>query len=244
MSHGSAAALLLLAAAPAAAVEPVEIERVVAVIRSPAAPAPRVITLSRLEEETRVALVSRGAPAAATAPIDAAALAAGLQWVVDETLLMDEAARLQVYEVDAGEAAAELARFRSRFASRSAFEAFLARTSMSEKEVEAILIRSLRVRRYVDSRVSHVAQVSEGDVTAWLDEHAAELGTRDREVARARLVERRVAAEVKALVRDVRARADVRVLADFGPAGAAADGELPVVPGDDGRRVTRRADVG
>jgi hypothetical protein len=58
----------------------------------------------------------------------------------------------------------------------------------------------LRVRRYVESRVTHAGQASERELSAWLDEHAAALGTRDRDVARAQLAERRVADEVAALL--------------------------------------------
>ncbi len=192
-----------------------EIDRVVAVLRSPAAPEPRVVTLSRLRQETRIALVSRGAALAATRPLDGAALGAGLQWLIDQLLLLDEASRLQVFEVDRAEAAAELARFRARFDRASDYADFLVRSDLPEEELDAVLCRMLRVQRYLESRASHAAQVSEAEVAAWLDEHAAEIGARDREVARAQLVKERVGAEVRSLVRDVRARADVRLLADF-----------------------------
>ena len=204
-------------ALPAAAASPPgeEVERVVAVVRSPAASVPNIITLTYVEEQARIALVSRGALLAATQPLDGPALKAGLEWLVDQTLLSDEATRLQVFEIDRADGLAELARFKARFARPADYQAFLARCDLSEAELETVLRRMLRVKRYVESRVSHAAQVPEAELTAWLDEHAAELGSRDREAARAHLAEQRTKDEVKALVRDLRSRAEVRVFEDL-----------------------------
>ena len=204
-------------ALPAAAASPPgeEVERVVAVVRSPAASVPNIITLTYVEEQARIALVSRGALLAATQPLDGPALRAGLEWLVDQTLLSDEATRLQVFEIDRADGLAELARFKARFARPADYQAFLARCDLSEAELETVLRRMLRVKRYVESRVSHAAQVPEAELTAWLDEHAAELGSRDREAARAHLAEQRTKDEVKALVRDLRSRAEVRVFEDL-----------------------------
>jgi hypothetical protein len=174
--------------APARGAEARVVERVVAVIRSPAAQQPRVITLTKVEEETRVAIVARGGTLAATAPLDAKALRAGLDWLIDQTLLADEASRLQILEIDPADVAGELQRFKARFARPAEYAAFLARLDLPEDELAAILGRVLRVKRYVESRVGRP-----GD-----------------------LPEERIAGEVKALVADLRGRAEVRVLYDFG----------------------------
>jgi hypothetical protein len=177
----AALGLVLAGAAPAGdAVR----EEVVAVVRGPGVAQPRVITLTRLEEEARIALVSRGGTAAATDPLDARALRAALEWVVDQTLLGDEVARLQIFEVSEQEVEAELRRFRERFASTGAYRAFLDRLELPEEEVAAVLRRGLRVDRYVESRA------------------AAADPARTQERARA-------------LVADLRARSEVRVLERF-----------------------------
>src|SRR5689334_12545918 len=170
-----------LAASPAPGREGAELERVVAVVRAPGSTSTEatVIMLTRLEAESRVALITRGATLAATQPLDGPALRAGLDWLVDQILLAAEAARLQVFEVDAPEREAELARFRARLGGATAYAAFLVRADLSEEELGAVLGRMLRVRRYVESRVTHAGQVSESELGAWLDEHAAALGTRD-----------------------------------------------------------------
>jgi len=210
-----AATLALGSPAAAAPAGGEELERVVAVVRSPAAREPNVITLTAVEEEARIALVSRGASLAATQPLDGPALKAGLEWLVDQLLLNEEASRLQVFEIDRAEGLAELARFKARFAQPADYQAFLARCDLSEPELEAVLRRMLRVKRYVESRVSQAAQVPDAEVTAWLAENSAALGSRDREAARAHLAGERTKEEVKALVRDLRSRAEVRVLDDL-----------------------------
>jgi hypothetical protein len=166
----SLVALALLLWGAAAADAPV-VEEVVAVIRGPGAPQPRVVTRTRLEEEARIALVSRGGTAAATAPLDRAALRAALTWVVDQTLLGDEATRLQLFEVDAAEAEAELRRFRQRFGTPAEYQAFLARLDVAEEDLGAVLRRTLRVQRYVESRAgSSDPAVVERKVRAMVDD--------------------------------------------------------------------------
>src|SRR3990172_7557458 len=191
-----AATLALGSPAAAAPAGGEELERVVVVVRSPAAREPNVITLTAVEEEARIALVSRGASLAATQPLDGPALKAGLEWLVDQTLLSEEASRLQVFEIERAEGLAELARFKGRFSKPADYQAFLGRCDLSEAELEAVLRRMLRVKRYVESRVSHAAQVPESEVSAWLDQHAAELGSRDEEAARRHLAEERTKEEM------------------------------------------------
>jgi hypothetical protein len=163
-------------------------EEIVALVRGPGAAQPRVLTLTRLEDEARVALVSRGGTDAAAAPLDAAALRAALDWLVDQTLLADEATRLEVLDVDPADVDAELRRFRERFGGETAYRAFLDRLELAEEELAGMLRRALRVARYVESR------------TAASDPEGA-------------------ARRVRALVADLRARSDVRIVGALEGAG-------------------------
>lgn len=215
---------LLVVLAAAGAPPPAEgrvVEEVVAVIR-PAGGQPRVVTLTKLTEEARIVLVSRGATEAALRPLDGPALKATLDWYVDQTLLSEEAARLAVFEVEPGEARAELDRFRKRFARPEEFATFLSANGISEEEVLAVLRRMLRVQRYLDNRMATAARarVSDAEVEAAWKERKAELGglplAQVREPLRSRLAEERMRAEVKALLSDLRRRGEVRVLVTFG----------------------------
>jgi hypothetical protein len=218
---------LALSASPATGEAPgTVVEAVVAVLRNPASAAPRPITLSRLEEEARVALVDRGAVEAATAPLDRAALSAALRWTVDQLLVADEAARLRLDEAPRDELLAALRRFKARFAGEAAWLDFLARTELTEEEVTALLARRLRVERYLASRVGRAARVGEAEVDGWLAERgAAGAGASARAAARAEIARERAEAQSVQLLSDLRARADLRVvlpgLEGAAPAGAA-----------------------
>lgn len=191
------------------------VEEVVAVVRTAGGEA-RVVTLTRVDEAGRIALVSRGGLEAAYRPLDAAALQASLEWYIDQVLLHDEAARLDVFDVDRAEAAAALARFKDVFPRPEDYRAFLASLEIDEEELQDVLRRMLRVRRYLESRLGRI-RVSEADLEAWHRRHPGEFGGRPlaevRESVRARVVDERVDAETRAILADLRARSDIRVLA-------------------------------
>ncbi len=201
------------------------VEEVVAVIRSPVSGQTHVVTLTKLQEEARIALVSRGALAAAAMPLDGAALRAALEWLIDQTVLIDEVNRLQVIDVDRAEVLAERDRFRARFSRPEDYRAFLSRLDLSEEDLIVVLRRMVRVQRYVDSRVSRAGRIRDADVEAYLREHVGrgEAATAPggepaavREAIRAHLAEQRVKAEVKALLSDLRGRSEIRVLVRVG----------------------------
>ncbi len=208
----AAAVVALALAVPAPAGERV-VEEVVAVVRNPRSAVPRVVTLTKLEEEARIALVSRGATAAATGSLDREALRAALDWLLDQILIADEAARLRIDEVPRQDVVEELRRFRGRFATPREYDRFLAGSELSEEELLVTLARMVRVQRYLESRVGRAARVDEDEVDRWLRERGASTGEgAARDAARAHLVEERARAQVKELVSELRARADVRVL--------------------------------
>jgi len=194
------------------------VDQVVAVVGTRGGEA-RVITLTKVTEEGRIALVSRGGTEAAFARLDGAVLRASLDWYVDQLLLHDEAVRLQVFEVDQATALAELARFKAEFPDPKNYQAFLVEIDVGEKDLLASLRRSIRVRRYLESRMGRL-RASPGEVAAWYAAHAAEFGGRtlaevSDEIA-ARLSASRADAETKVLLADLRGRADIRVLVDLG----------------------------
>jgi len=207
------AAALLATQAPAPRDARV-VEEIVAVVRNPPGAAPRVVTLTKLAEEARIALVSRGAVDAASRPLDAEALRAALDWLLDQMILADEAARLGLEEVDRDAVGAALRRFRGQFPSPAAYARFLETSELTEEELSATLARMVRVERYVQSRVGRAARVSDEEVTRYLEAHGARADPGPaRDAARAQLEEEQVRAQVGALLAELRGRADLRVLA-------------------------------
>lgn len=206
-------AILLLAALHASPPEGRVVERIVAVVRNPAGSAPRPLMLTRLTQEARVALVGQGALEAASAPLDAAALKASLRWLLDQLLVADEAARLQVDEISREEVLGAGRRFRERFPGEAAYQRFLAATDLTEEDLQVALARDLRVRRYLDSRVGRASRVSDEELNRHLAAQGATLEAPGaREAVRARLASDKAQAQVRQLVADLRARADVRIL--------------------------------
>ena len=226
--------LLALAAATPNAAEPAlsgpaagsrVVEEVVAVVRNPLGSPARIITLTRLVEEARIVLASKGAVEAAARPIDSQLLRATLEWVLDQTLLSDDAGRLQVAEVTGDQVAAELGRFRGRFPDAAAYARFLASAELSDEEVSAVLARTLRVDRYLETRVGRGGAVADDDVRQYAGERGLSVESRAAlEAVRARMTEARVGSAVRDLVAELRGRADIRIL-DPALAGPAAKRE-------------------
>ena len=206
-------AILLLTTLSASPGEGKLVEQIVAVLRNPASGEPRPIMLTRLTEEARVALVGQGAVVAASAPLDDAALRAALRWLVDQLLVADEAARLQVDEVARDDVVAALRRFRERFADEAAFRSFLQSAGLSEEDLGVALARDLKVQRYLASRVGRSARVSDEEVTRHLAAQGLKVESPTaREPVRARLAAEKTQAQVRQLLVDLRARSDLRIL--------------------------------
>ena len=221
MLKGALVAAILVPLAAGATDVPEEgrvVDEVVAVVATRGREA-RIVTLSKVAEEGRIALVSRGGIEAATATLDGAVLRASLDWYVDQLLLHEEAVRLQVFEVEREAAVAELARFKAEFATPGQFKAFLFEIDATEEELTSTLRRSLRVRRYLESRLGRL-RPSPRDVEAWYAAHPSEYGGRPlaqvTEEITARLTAARADSETKALLADLRRRADIRILVDLG----------------------------
>ncbi len=230
----AALALSLAAPAPPAPEGARVVEEIVAVVRNPASAPPRVVTLTKLVEEARVALVSRGATAAATGPLDREALQAALEWLLDQMLVADEAERLRIDDVPREDVLEELRRFRARFATPALYARFLAGSELTEEELTVTLARMVRVQRYVESRVGRAARVTDDEVDRWLRDRGSPAAAGPaREAARAQLAEKRARAQVKDLLAELRGRARIRVLPPYAT-------PRPTAPGDEAARGSGR----
>jgi hypothetical protein len=176
----------------------------------------RVITLSLLDQEARLAFVEHGAIDDTTAPLDAAKRRAALSYLTNQILLENEAARLQVFEVSDQESADQQKALQSRFPSPAAFKAFLERFDISPDALDQSVRRRLRAERYLADRLRLV------DSSTKPDAH------------------KEVSSQVETILQEIRARHDVRVLTDF-VAESASPGvpsSPPKLGGDGGRPST------
>jgi hypothetical protein len=80
----------------------------------------------------------------------------------------------------------------------------------------------IRVERYVQSRVGRSAQIGDDEVDRWLRERGVPVaGAPVRDEARARLAEERATSQVRELLGELRARAEIRIVGDLGQGGGA-----------------------
>lgn len=211
-------ALVLLMALPATA-EPVLLDRVVAVFSPATDGTKQVITLSDLEREVRLALVVRAGPEAAEGDPPGELMAAALDWLLSEQLVLDEAEQLDIARVDAAEIHREVHAFRERFDSEEAFESFLQRHDIGRAELLRVARRRLVVGRYLDSRIRLAGAVTEGEVASAYEQRKDQLGGMAfddaKPLLRAQLEKERREEMVAGLVQALRSRAGVRILHRF-----------------------------
>lgn len=211
-------AVLLLAALPAAS-EPLLLDRVVAVFSPATDGTKEVITLSDLEREVRLALVVRAGAEAAEGEPTSELMAAALDWLLSELLVLDEAEQLDIAQVDAAEIHREVEAFRERFSTEEAFLAFLERHEITRADLLRVARRRLVVGRYLDSRIRLAGGVTEGDVRSAYEQRKDQLGGMEfedaRHLLRAQLEKERREEMVAGLVQALRNRAGVRILHRF-----------------------------
>ena len=204
------ATVALTAAAPARAEE--VLDQVVAVVEG------RVLTLSELTFEARVALIQQGGARAATAPLDRALLQASLAYAIGQRLQATEADKLQAFALEEGEVATAVQRFTDSIGGPRELEVFLQRNEADLAALTAVLSRKLRAEKILDSKVRLKAQVTDAEVRRYFDAHAGELaGSWESLKAplREKLVREKYQRLATAELAQLRKGADVRVLPSF-----------------------------
>lgn len=229
-THRFLACLLTLAGLAAFAQDGEVVDRVVAVIQmragggvgagdgsAKALPA-EVITLSGLELEARVALISRGAVRAAHEALDEETLRGALENAINQRLLAGEAEVLEAWRVDPAQVQTALQSFRDRFASDAELNAFLDRHEANTGSLARVLERGLRAAKVINSKVRLRAQVADSEVRRYFDEHRSELPGNWEDVRatlREKLYRERSQKLVEAELAQLRRTHDVRRVAPF-----------------------------
>jgi hypothetical protein len=174
----------------------------------------RVITLSLLDQEARLAFLEHGALDDTTARLDAAKRRAALSYLINQMLLENEAARLQVFEISDQESAGQQKTMQARFPSPAAFQAFLARYDISPDALDQSIRRRLRAERYLADRLRLLESSSNAPA------------------------HKEVSGQVEAILQEIRTRHDVRILTDFDAESSASPVQSAAPPrldGDGGR---------
>jgi len=192
--------LCILTAAPSHAVL---VDRVVAAVNND------VITLSELRQTVAFNAAVSGKGNGSRLEMET------LQGIINRRLLLQEAYRLKVADVSEQDIAAEAVRLRERLGTESAFRDFLARTGMTEAQLEKLLGERLLVERFVEKKIGLFARVNRDDVQAYFRDHPDEF--RDKRFAEvqkqitARLSEQKVSQQLDQYVDELRSRAFIRI---------------------------------
>lgn len=194
----------------------------------------RVITLSELIAEARLALLrTRGPRVAATGAMTEALLAAVLRATVHRELLLTEIRRLNLREVPDEEVRRAALALERRFATRAQFERFLEHAGFRgsgppaeeahEPELPSLLGSILRaereVERFLDVRIRLEEPIDPAELRACYDANAERfegLGFADvRPRIKEALERQREQASFESLLEQLEARADVQYLPPF-----------------------------
>jgi len=200
---GAAGIVVSLCILLAATAHAVLVDRVVAAVNND------VITLSELQQAIAFNAALGGKGSGSGVEMET------LQGIINRRLLLQEAYRLRVADVSEQDIAAEVGRLHQRFGTEAAYGEFLARTGMTEEQLEKLLGERLLVERFVEKKIGLFARVNRDDVQAYFREHLGEY--KDKRFAEVQkqittlLTEQKVNQQLDQYVDELRSRAFIRI---------------------------------
>lgn len=214
---------LLLAAVPAEAPAPAPappapvryelVDRVIATVAKDA------ITLSDLERQARVILILRGGPQALGGLNDAGFVASVMDFLTNQLLIVQEMRKQAGYAQGAGEddAREELKKFVAKFADQAAYKQFLQLADISEDSIKDLLLKNLRVERFLETKSRQASQVTDEEAEDEFRKSPGQFpGKKFNEVAaqvKSFMMRARAEKFVREYLADLRQKYEVRVLA-------------------------------
>ncbi len=147
-------------------------ERGVAVDQIIAVVGGEVITESELRQESRIALALRQGEAAALTALDEEVLVAFRDYVVNQMVVSVHVRRLGSIELSRKRIDRAIQKFKAKFRSPSAYEAFKRRFDIGEAKIRSTLRRELRNQLFVKQRLRsrQLSQRLGGESTTWSEE--------------------------------------------------------------------------
>lgn len=141
--------------------------------------------------------------------------AASLAQLIDQTLILQEARRRQIVEVTKEEVDSEIRRRVALLGGEGSWERRRAALGLKEEEIRELVRRQLMARKYMDLRLRLFIQVSEEEIREYYEQHRRELGGVPLESVRGQirqlLFARKFNVRLQDWIRDLRARADIRI---------------------------------
>lgn len=144
----------------------VAVDQIIAVVDG------EVITESELRQESRIALALRQGEAAALTALDEEVLVAFRDYVVNQMVVSVHVRRLGTIELSRKKIDRAIQKFKAKFRSPSAYEAFKRRFDIGEAKIRSTLRRELRNQMFVKQRLRsrQLSQRLGGESTTWSEE--------------------------------------------------------------------------
>ncbi len=222
--------------------QPVLLDEIIAVVGPSGSAQPggaplevHAILRSDVYLQARITGARRVGAAALVGTPDAKELSQALDLLIDELVIEDEADRLQVFPVTRKEVEAAEHALRASVGPK-VYDDFMTH-DVSQEDVQKILERGLRVRRYLDGRLRQASRVSPAEAKAWFDAHPAEFSghTFDdvADLLESRLSEERFESKATEFTIEARRRTQIRILSDAAapPAALRMSGKVSAAPG-------------
>lgn len=162
----------------------VAVDQIIAVVGA------EIITESELRQESRIALAFRQGEAAALTALDEEVLVAFRDYVVNQMVVAIHVRRLGTIELPRKKIDGAIQKFKAKFRSPSAYDAFKRRFDISEEKIRSTLRRELRNQVFVEDRLRS-RQLSErfgGENKAWSEEAMSTLLTEMKQTVEIRFL--------------------------------------------------------
>jgi hypothetical protein len=162
----------------------VAVDQIVAVVGA------ETITESELRQESRIALAFRQGEVAALTALDEEVLVAFRDYVVNQMVVAVHVRRLGTIELSRKKVDGASQKFKEKFRSPSAYDAFKRRFDISEEKIKSTLRRELRNQIFVEDRLRsrQLSQRFGGENKAWSEEAMSTLLTEMKQTVEIRFL--------------------------------------------------------
>ncbi|MBT6177497.1 MAG: hypothetical protein HOI23_09630 [Deltaproteobacteria bacterium] len=162
----------------------VAIDQIIAVVGA------ETITESELRQESRIALAFRKGEVAALTPLDAEVLVAFRDYIVNQMVVAVHVRRLGTIELPRKKIDGALQKFKAKFRSPSAYDAFKRRFDISEEKIRSTLRRELRNQIFIEDRLRsrQLTQRFGGQNKSWSEEAMNTLFTEMKQTVQIRFL--------------------------------------------------------
>ena len=163
-----------------------------------------VIALSDIQKYREVFLKKRDAD-------DSAAL----EEIIDQTLLLAEARKLEILPPPDDEIARVYKKLRMRFGRPETFELLKTRLALTDDEIKERIKQQLLIDKLIEQRIHFFVFVTPAEIEAYYQEHPGEFKNQTQEAARKAIQEIRTAEKaqlkLKGYLDRLRAKANIRI---------------------------------